>query len=61
MLKFLATTENIKKNKIRRFELQSRESSPKKQREFAIRNFRDLMRARVELFYLWQETENNGR
>ena len=29
MLKFLATTENTKKNKIRRFELQSRQSSQK--------------------------------
>ena len=59
MLKFLATTENIRKNNIRRFELQSRESSQNWQREIAIRNFRYIIRTRVELSHSWQETESN--
>ena len=56
MLNFLAKNQ---KNKIRRFELQSRERSPKSQREIAICNFRYITRTRVELSYSWQETENN--
>ena len=53
MLNFLATTENIR-NKIRTTELQLRKIGRKKQREIAIRNFRDSSKknTRVELSYL---------
>ena len=58
MLKFLATTENTRK-KIRRTELQLRQSSQKKRREIAIRNFQCIIRTRVELTLSWQKTESN--
>ena len=42
---------------MRRFELQSRESSQKLQREFAICIFQYIIRIRVKLYFCWQKTE----
>ena len=52
MLSFLATTQNIK-SKIRTTDSQFAGKGQKKQREIAIRNFRDYNKnTRVELSYL---------
>ena len=46
---------------MRRFELKLRESSQKKQRKIAIRNFLHIIRTRAELSYSWQKTESDRK
>ena len=59
MLKFLATTENIRIKRSEESNYNREKLVKNSSGKIAIRNFRYINRTRVELSYSWQETKNN--